>query len=131
MLQRGNPAVAHLEREVAVLGVRGVELAVLRAVVQRRSMEGVALNVEHGAFRARVVTQNLRVRRGLPRGVTAVLQRVLDPDAVLAAPEDERFRDADALSVRPREWHAQLRCTIELVLALGARSEEHTSELQS
>src|ERR1700683_3911760 len=46
VLQGRDPAVAHVDRELAIIGALDVELAVFRAVEDRGPVEGVAFHVE-------------------------------------------------------------------------------------
>ena len=121
VLQRGEPAVAHFEGQVTVLRVGDVELAVLGAVVNRRTMEGVTFDIEHGALGGRIIAQDLRVRARSPGRAAAVVYLVLHVDAVLAAMEHEGLGDRDSRRIGPGERYAQLVAAIEGVIGLLAR----------
>ena len=120
VLQGGEPAVAHFEGQVTVLRVGGVELAILGAVVNRRTVERVTLDIEHRALGGRIIAQDLRVRARSPGRAAAVVDLVLHVDAVLAAVEHEGLGDRHC-ALTPGERHAQLVAAIEAVLGLRAR----------
>ena len=107
MLHLGHPAVAECLLERRVFLVLDVELLVLLAVVNDRTTERVALDVEHRAFLRVHMAHELQVRGGLPIAAGGVLHVVDDVEAVLARFEDVRLHHGDALPVRPRERHAE------------------------
>ena len=113
VLHARDPAARDVARESAVFGVGAVELLVLDAVVVRGALEGVALDREHAALDGGVVAQDLRVGRRDPRRRAAVLDIVLQVDAVLPATQHEGLGDGDARrGVAPGERYAQFIRTV-------------------
>ncbi len=106
MLDRRDPAVIRLEIVGAVLE-QVVVLQLLRriAVVDLRAVEGVRRNVEHRPLGVMEAPDELRVLIAAPCGRGAVVDRLFDLDGVAAALEAEKFLDAEALPVCPRERH--------------------------
>src|SRR5882757_6148231 len=105
---------------MTVFGVGSyIELAVLRTVVHRGAVERTAFGAEHRALRAWIVTQDLRIRRGLPSGIAVVLDAVFESDAVVATVKYVRFRDGDTVLIRPRQRYSQVLDGVDVVLSLG------------
>src|SRR5437763_10531650 len=114
-MRGGEPAGAHFEGQWTVLRVGVFELAVLGAVVNRRTVERVTLDIEHRALGGWIVAQDPRVRARGPGRAAAVVDLVLHVDAVLAAVEHEGLGDPQR-ALTPGERHAQLVAGIEAVL---------------
>ncbi len=103
-----------------VVAVGRVELAVLGAVINRRPVVGVAVDVEIGALGRRIVAHDLGERARLVVAAAAVVNLVGNLDAVGAAPEGVGLGDRHPLRA-PGERHAQLRGAAEAIVGAVAR----------
>jgi hypothetical protein len=84
VLHAGDPAALDVARQVALVRVVEDELLVLGAVVEGRTLERIALDIEHRALDRDVVAQDLHVRRA-DQGSALRFSTVLEPDPVPAA----------------------------------------------
>src|SRR5690606_27656678 len=103
----GQPAIGDLAVEAGVIGLGDLQLLVLGTVVDGRSGERVAVDVEVRTLRRGHVVGDLRIGRDRPGRAALVADLVLDIDAVGAAAEHQRLGDLDALGRGPGERHAQ------------------------
>ena len=88
----------------------------LVAVVGLRPVERIRVHVEHRSFDALRAAQQLRILIAAPWLGTIVDERLLDPDRIAAAREDEALFNADAAVVSPGQRHHELICVAQNVL---------------
>ena len=104
MLQRGEPAVGDGCPRICCRTVAlDIQVLGLGAVINRRSLERIGLDVEIGARRMLPVAQDLRVRRQAARRRAAILHIVNQIDGIPAAPEHEGLGHGQPMAVRPRQ----------------------------
>ena len=107
MLHRGQPAVGDGLGELAVLVALDVELAVLGAVVDCRSLEGIGLDVEIRTRRVFPVAQELRIRGQFAGGGRVVAHVIDQIDGIAAAGQHKGLGDGETMAVAPDQRHAQ------------------------
>ena len=124
VLHAGDPAARDVAGEGTIFRIFTIEFLVLGAVVVRRTLERIALDAEHRALHGNIVAQNLGIRGGGPRRIAAVVDVVLQVDAIFAATQQVRLGDRDARRrIRPLQRHTQLVGALSQLVTRGGRSE--------
>ena len=106
MLQRGQPAVGDGLGELAVRVVLDIQVLGFGAVIHRRSLERVGLDIEVGSRWMFPVPQDLRVGQQMPWCGAGVLHIVNQVDRIRAACEHEGLGYGQSLTISPGQRYA-------------------------